>query len=97
MRRVAVVPAEVALIDGLDVVAGRAVVAVGMPGLVQPRGQLDHLGDLTAHIALVEQPQGLVVQVGVQVPLAGQELDDGLGTPGGPVMGGEGDIRLAGE
>ena len=97
VRWVAVVPAEVALVDGLDVAAGRAVVAVGVPGPLQPWRQLDQLGDLAAHIALVEQPQRLVVQVGVQVPLPGQELDDGLATPGWPVVGGEGDIALAGE
>ena len=35
--RVAVVPAEVALVDGLDVVTDRAVVAAAVPGGVQRR------------------------------------------------------------
>ena len=68
-RRVAVEPAHVALVDRLDVVADRAVVAVGAPRVGQGRRQLDHLGDLGARVALVEQAQGLVVQVGVEVAL----------------------------
>ena len=70
--RVAVEPAEVALVDRLHVVADRAVVAVGVPRRVERRRHLDHLGDLDAGVALVHQPQRLVVQVGVQVALLGQ-------------------------
>ena len=43
---VAVEPAHVALVDRLDVVADRPVVAVGVPGLLQRRWHLKHLGDL---------------------------------------------------
>ena len=95
--RVGVVPAEVALVDRLDVVANRAVVAAGMPGMVQIWWQLHHLGDFAVDVALVDQPQGLVVQVGVHVPLLGQVGDDLWGAPGGPVMRGERHIRLVGE
>jgi len=37
-RRVAVIPAQVTLVDRLDVVADRPVVAVRVPGLLQRRG-----------------------------------------------------------
>src|SRR6266516_2888975 len=81
---VAVEPAHVALVDGLDVVADRAVVAAGMPGLLQRGRQLQQLGDLAARVALVEQPQGLVVQLGVQVALLRQQRHDRVVSPRGP-------------
>jgi len=48
----------------------------GLPGPVQVGRQLDHLGDLAVDVALVDQPQRLVMEVGIQVPLLGQEGDD---------------------
>ena len=80
--RVAVEPAQVALVDGLDVVADRTVVAARVPGVCQCRRQFQLLGDLRAGESLVEQAEGLVVQVGIQVPLLGQEPDDPLVPPG---------------
>jgi hypothetical protein len=44
---------------------------VRVPGRLKRRRDLDHLGDLAADVALVQQPQGLVVQVRVQVALLG--------------------------
>ena len=52
------------------------------------------LGDLGADVALVDQPQGLVVQVQVHVALHGQELDGALAVPGRPVVRGEHDVEL---
>jgi hypothetical protein len=49
------------------------------------RGQLDHFGDLGAGIALVEESQGLVVQVGIDVALRGQVVDDLVAAPGRPM------------
>jgi hypothetical protein len=75
--RVAVIPAQVALVDGLDVVADRPVVAVRVPGRLQRRRDLDHLGDLAADVSLVQQPQRLVVQERVQVPLLAAASETG--------------------
>ena len=94
---VAVEPAHVALVDGLDVVADRAVVAVGVPRLLQRGRHLEVLGDLDAGEALVEQSQRLVVQIGVQIPLQGQEFDDPVAAPGRPVVRGEHDVGAVGE
>ena len=91
--RVGVVPAHVALVDRLHVVADRPVVAVGVPGRLERGRQLQHLRDLRAHVALVHQPQRLVVDVGVHVALHGQELDRPLTAPGGPVVRGEDHAR----
>ena len=87
--RVAVEPAHVALIDRLDVVAHRPVVAVGVPRFLERRRHREVLGDLDTGEALVELPQRLVVKVGVQIPLQRQEFDDPVLAPGGPVMRGE--------
>jgi hypothetical protein len=38
-----------------------------VPGVAQRRRQLDLLGDLVGDVTLVDQPQSLVVKVGVQV------------------------------
>ncbi|HTC24501.1 MAG TPA: hypothetical protein VK688_09070 [Gemmatimonadales bacterium] len=90
-------PAHVPLIDGLEVVADRPVVAVGVPGGFQPGRELEVFGDLHPGSAVVEHPQGLIVQVCVQVTLLGQVPDDVLGSPGRPVVGRERDIRLGSE
>ena len=92
---VGVVPAHVALVDGLHVVADRPVVAVGVPGRFERGRHLQHLGDLGADVALVHESQRLVVQVGVHVALHGQELDRPLTAPGGPVVRREHHVELA--
>jgi hypothetical protein len=56
-------PAEVEVVDGLYIVVDAAVVAVAGPVLFQAVGQLDHLGDLVHHVAVVCQAQRLIVQV----------------------------------
>ncbi|GHI27035.1 hypothetical protein Shyd_84060 [Streptomyces hydrogenans] len=89
---VAVEPAHVALVDGLDVVAERAVVAAVRPDPFERGREAEGLGDLGAGQAPVDLADGLVVQVAVEVPLVGEELDDGVVAPGGPVVGGEGDV-----
>lgn len=95
--RVAVEPAHVALIDGLDVVAHRTVVTVRVPGPLEYRWHLEHFGDLDAGVTLVQQPQGLIVQICIQIALQGQELDDAVAPPGWPVVGGEYDVGAVGE
>ena len=59
---------------------------MGVPGRLERRRHLEHLGDLGADVALVHQAQRLVVQVEVHVALHGQELDGALATPGRPVV-----------
>ena len=95
--RVAVEPAHVALVDRLDVVADRAVVAVGVPRLLQRGRHLEGLGDLDPGVALVELAQRLVVQIGVQIPLQRKEFDDPLLAPGRPVVRGEHHVGAVGE
>ena len=92
MRGIAVIPAEVPLVDRLDVVTERAVVAAGVPRVFQRRGQGELFGDLDTGLALVHSPQGLVVHVGVGVTLPGQEGGDPAGSPGWPVVRREDDI-----
>jgi hypothetical protein len=67
---------------------------VGVPLLGECRGCLELLGDLGAVVALVDQAQGLVVQVQVHVALHRQELDGALASPGRPVVGGEHQVEL---
>ena len=55
---------EVALVDGADVVADRAVVAVAAPVGPQARRQVDAGGDLVGREAEVGEAHGLVVQIG---------------------------------
>ena len=95
--RVAVEPTHVALVDRLHVVAHRPVVPVGVPGPLQRGRHLEHLGDFDAGVALVEQAQRLVVQVGVQIPLQRKEFDDALPPPRRPVVGSEHHIGAIGK
>ena len=97
MRRVGVVPAEIPLVDGLDVVAERSVVATVVPDAGQPRRQLELFGDLGADQPLVHPPQRLVVQVRVGVALLGQEGGDALGAPDRPVVRGEHHVGVGAE
>ena len=94
---IAVEPAEVALVDRLEVVVERAVVAAAVPLALEARRQLQPLGDLGGDVALVEQPQRLVVDVAVEVALLGEEVDDPVGPPAGPVMLGEHHVAAGGE
>jgi hypothetical protein len=84
--RVAVEPAHVSLVDRFDVVTDRPVIAARRPSVFQGRGQLDHFGDLGAGLALVEESQSLVVQVGIDVALRGQVVDDLDAAPGRPMV-----------
>ncbi len=96
-RGVTVEPAHVALIDRLHVMADRTVVTVGVPCLLERGRHPELLGDLGTGVALIEQPQRLVVQVGVQIALGGQELDDAFAAPCRPVVGRERDVHTVGE
>ena len=86
---VSVVVAEVALVDGPDVVADRAVVAMTQVVGPQALGQLDACRDLVRGVAEVGQPHRLVVQPPVEVPLADQVAADRSGSPVGPAVAGE--------
>ncbi len=66
---VAVEPAHVPLVDGLHVVAHRAVVAVRVPRRFERGRHLHHLGGLDARVALVDEPQRLVVEIAIEVSL----------------------------
>ena len=83
---VAVEPAQVLDVHRLDVMVHRAVIAPAVPLLGQALGQLDHLGDLHHGVALVGQPQGLIVEVAVHVPLLLETVDDALPARNRPVM-----------
>ena len=94
VRRVAVVPPEVALIDALDVVAYRPVVAVHAPRGLEGWRDLDSVGDLGSCEPLVHQPQRLVMEVRVHVSL-GLEVGNGaLTAPGRPVVRREDDVEV---
>jgi hypothetical protein len=83
---VGIEPAEVTLIDGLDVVAHRAVVAAVVPALRQLIRYGEHLGDLGAGVAMIREPERLVVQVLVEIALPLQELDRLVLPPDRPLM-----------
>jgi hypothetical protein len=68
-----------------------------VPFLREARGQLDPLGDLRAGVSEVDQPQSLVVQVGVHVALLGQVVGDPLGTPTRPGVAGEDGVGVGTE
>ena len=59
--------------------------------VLQSWDHLDHLGDFTVHVSWLIA-EGLVVKIGVHVPLLGQKRKDLVGAPSGPVMGGKGHI-----
>src|SRR3546814_2967982 len=58
-------------------------------------GQLDLLGDLAHRVALVRQPESLVVDEAIEIALLLQQLHDLGVTPGRPVVLGEDHLRLA--
>jgi hypothetical protein len=68
-----------------------------VPAALQAGGQLQPFGDLSADVALVEQPQRLVVDIAVQVALLGEEVDDPVRAPARPVMLGEHHVAALGE
>ncbi len=93
-RRVGVVEAHVALIDGAGVVLHRAVVAAVVPLLVELGRQLDHVGDLDAGVALVHQVHRLVVDVLVHVAVLLPVVDDLRVAPYRPVVALELDLGV---
>ena len=81
---VAVPHAQFLGVHGAHVVVQRAVVAAVEPLAAQLLGQLDHLGRLERGVALVRQPQRLVVDVLVGVALGLDERDDLVVAPHRP-------------
>lgn len=61
------------------------------------RRQLELLGDLRPGATGVDQAQGLVVEVAVEVPLLAEVVDDPLPAPARPVVTGEEDVALGAE
>src|SRR5207244_2468515 len=94
---VRVVPADVALIDRLRVVAQGSVVAADVPGGGEAPGQGETLGDLDRLVAVVHQPHGLIVQKLVEVALLAEKVQHTRGAPHRPVMLREGHLHLAAE
>ena len=92
---VAVVGAEIELVDRLDVVPQVAVVATRAEEGRQRRRQLDQLGDLARRVAGVDQAHGLVVHVLVHVAVLGDEVDDARVAPHRPVVLAEIDLGVA--
>ena len=93
--RVAVVEPHVALIDGPDVMAERAVVVAAVPFACQARRQAGQgLGNFHGRLALIDQAQGLAVDEGIHIALVGQVVADGRTAPSGPVMLGEHHLGL---
>src|SRR3546814_2021622 len=91
----AVEPAEVKQIGGGDVGVERPVVSAVGPKGREALGQLDLLGDLAHRVALVRQPESLVVDEAIEIALLLQQLHDLGVTPGRPVVLGEDHLRLA--
>ena len=91
---IAIVPADIALIDGLHVVAQGAVVAVGVPLLIQAGWQLEHFGNLDPGVPLVEQAQRLVIHILVEIALVGEILDHIFLPPTRPVVLSQDDLDL---
>jgi hypothetical protein len=84
--RVAIEPAQVFDIGGFDVVVHGAVIAPESPVLGQFFGKLYHLGNFHLGIALVCQPQSLIVDIAVAVPGFAQHFLDPVLTPHRPVV-----------
>ena len=97
VRRVAVEPAEITLIDGFRIVVERAVVTARVPFGGQRRRQLDFLGNLDGRQPVIGKAQRLVMHIFVHVALLLQEIDRAVLAPARPVMGGEENLRLARE
>src|SRR3546814_5836450 len=93
--RIAVEPAEVKHIGGGDVVVERPVVSAVGPKGREALGQLDLLGALAHRVALVRQPESLVVDEAIEIALLLQPLHDLGVTPGRPVALGEDHLSLA--
>ena len=86
VRRVRIVPAQVPLIDGLGVVIHRAVIAPVVPLPVEAPGKLHHLGDLEHRVAVVHEPERLVMDVLVEVALLPQVIEDLRLSPRWPLV-----------
>ena len=74
--------------------ADRAVVAAVSPGIGEAVRQLKVSGDFIAGQAFVSHPQGLVVDVTIQVTLTLQQVNHVLVAPGRPVVLGHNDLSL---
>ena len=94
VRRVGVEVAEVEVVDGLHVVAHRAVVATVRPVGTEVVRPVQGFGDLEHRGSRVRHPERLVVQVLVGVHLRLQELPDFGVAPCGPVVLGEADLAV---
>ena len=92
-----VVPADVALVHRLRVVAQRSIVAAHVPRRGEALRQGEPLGDLGGLVPVVHEPYGLVVQVLVEVALLAEELQHARVAPHRPVMLGESDVGIAAE
>jgi hypothetical protein len=84
--RVAVEPAQVVDVGGLDVVVERPVVAAHRPVVRQRGRESDLLGDLARRQAVVGQTQRLVVDEAVAVAAHAQHFEHVLPAPRGPVV-----------
>ena len=93
--RVAVVPADVALIHRLCVVAHRPVVATRVALGGEAVGLLEILGDLAHRHAMVRSTHCLVVQPAVHVALQFEIAHRVSATESRPVVGGEEHIHVA--
>ena len=93
--RVAVVPADVALIHRLCVVADRPVVATRVALGGEALGLLEILGDLAHRHAVVRSTHCLVVQPAVHVALQFEIAHRVNATESRPVVGGEEHIHVA--
>jgi hypothetical protein len=87
--RVGVEPAEIALIDGFDVVADRAVVVTVEELAADRVGQAEFLGDLQRRHPVVGHPHRLVMEIAVDVTLTTEPRLDVGGPPSRPVVAGK--------
>jgi AcrR family transcriptional regulator len=83
---IAVIPAEIFLVDRLGVVAQRSVIAAHGPFPSQARGQAQFLGDLGRRKAFVHKAQRSIVDEFVEVALFLQQVDHARLARDRPVM-----------
>ena len=84
--RMRVEPAQIELVDRLDVVPNRSIVAAHIEMLLQGLGQSQGLGDLRGSEAEVHLPDRLVVNESVNIALLADEVAYALAPPYGPVV-----------
>ena len=95
--RVAVVPAEIALIDGLCVMADRAVIPPGMALCRKALGLNQVLSDFSHRQPMVCSAHRLIVEPAIHIALDLQIADSIVSPEAGPMVGGEQDIGFASE